>query len=267
MDGSTRLLRASKNIKCHLTLDVTQCSIPAMAPLDATLRMRDLVRLTGTSAPAIHFYAQQRLLPAAVKTAGNQALYGMATVERVRWVRTLQTELNLPLRSIRHVLDRYGELPLEEVRTLLILGRLVESADPVAAAADREAATARVDDEDLASLRRLRLVSDGTLTGSDVRLLELVAAMRAAGLTEDAGFHVESLAVYRDAVERLVAEELARIVEPVLLRHPPEVLRDLVNRALPLTDQLLAHLHQRAVRSETQQWLDMGRNASEEASA
>jgi DNA-binding transcriptional MerR regulator len=224
---------------------------------EGSLRMRDLVHLTGASAPTIHFYAQQRLLPPPRKTAGNQALYAEATVTRVRWIRALQTELNLSLRSIRRVLDRHGELSVDEVRTLLVLGALLDEPDPAAAAGDLEAVRERLEDGDVATLRRLGLVTDGPLTSGDLRLLDLVAAMRASGLTEAAGFRIESLAVYRDAVEQLVADELARIVEPVLLRHDPAVLRDLVNRALPLTDRLLSLLHQRAVRGEMQQWLDM----------
>ena len=81
--------------------------------------------------------------------------------------------------------------------------------------------------------------------------------MRAAGFTEDAGFNIESLAVYRDAVERLVTDELSRIVEPVLNRHDTETLRDLVNSALPLANQLLSMLHHRAVQHELQRWLDV----------
>ena len=50
-------------------------------------RMRDLVRLTGVGAPTIHFYAQQGLLPAPRKTAGNQATYPESTVGRLRWIR------------------------------------------------------------------------------------------------------------------------------------------------------------------------------------
>ncbi|MDQ2960832.1 MAG: MerR family transcriptional regulator [Candidatus Dormibacteraeota bacterium] len=73
---------------------------------EGALRMRDMVRFTGASAPTIHFYAQQRLLPPPCKTAGNQAWYGESTVTRVRWIRELQTDLNLSLRSIRRVLPR-----------------------------------------------------------------------------------------------------------------------------------------------------------------
>jgi hypothetical protein len=87
--------------------------------------------------------------------------------------------------------------------------------------------------------------------------------MRASGFTEEAGFSIENLAVYRDAVEQLVGEELARIVEPVLHRHDTETLRDLVHRGLPLTDRLLSLLHQRAVRGEMQRWLDIAPQAAD----
>lgn len=227
--------------------------------MPATLhRMRDLVRLTGVSAPTIHFYAQQRLLPQARKTAGNQALYSDSTAARIRWIRALQTELNLSLRSIGRVLEMRGELPVEEIRALQALGALLDEPDPAAGAADLAAVRQRLGVDDVASLQRLGLIgSTGAISSNDLRLLDLVAAMRASGFTEESGFSIESLAVYRDAVERLVADELARIVEPVLHRHDAQTLRDLVHRGLPLTDRLLSLLHQRAVRGEMQRWLDL----------
>lgn len=220
--------------------------------------MRDLVRLTGVSAPTIHFYAQQGLLPKPRKTAGNQALYTNSTVTRIGWIRALQTELNLSLRSIAKVLQMRGELPVEEIRGLQALGALLDEPDPAAEAAELASARQRLTPADLASLQRLGLVNaSGSISSSDLRLLDLVASMRASGFTEESGFAIESLAVYRDAVERLVADELARIVEPVLHRHDPQTLRDLVHLGLPLTDRLLSLLHQRAVRGEMQRWLDI----------
>ncbi len=226
-------------------------------------RMRDLVRLTGVSAPTIHFYAQQGLLPPARKTAGNQALYPDSTITRIRWIRDLQTELNLSLRSIAHVLEMRGELAVEEIRALQALGALLDEPDPAAGAAELAAVRERLAPTDIASLQRLGLIgSTGPISSSDLRLLDLVAAMRASGFTEEAGFSIESLALYRDAVERLVADELARIVEPVLHRHDTQTLRDLVHSGLPLTDRLLSLLHQRAVRGEMQRWLDIAPDAA-----
>jgi DNA-binding transcriptional MerR regulator len=227
--------------------------------------MRDLVRLTGTPAPTIHFYLQQGLLPAAQKTSGNQALYAEGTVPRVAWIRSLQAELHLPLRSIGWVLERHGELPLAEIRALQALGSLLEEPDPAATAEEMAALHQRVDAGDIAGLRRLGLVNaDGPLSSSDLRIVELTAAMRQAGFTEAAGFSIENMALYRDAVEHLVQEELARIIEPVLSRHDADTLRDLVNRGFPLANQLLALLHHKVLQAELQRWLELPDDATTE---
>src|ERR1700740_3151088 len=106
---------------------------PAMSegfPLGA----RALVRPTGVSAPTIHFYAQQGLLPASRKTAENQARYPESTVRRISWIRRIQQEQRLSLRAIGGVLERWGELSVEEMRTLQLAGRLLEEPDPAASA-------------------------------------------------------------------------------------------------------------------------------------
>jgi DNA-binding transcriptional MerR regulator len=227
-------------------------------------RMRDLVRLSGTPAPTIHFYLQQGLLPPARKTAGNQALYAEDHVRRVRWIRDLQAELHLPLRSIGWVLERHGELPLQEIRALQMLGGLLQEHDP--AATDEELAAVRdaADPADVEALRRLGVIgSAGRLSSTDLRIIEITTAMRRAGFTEEAGFTIENAALYREAVERLVQEELARIIEPVLSRHDPATLRDLVRRGLPLTNQMLALLHQKVLQAEAQRWLELAAETSD----
>jgi DNA-binding transcriptional MerR regulator len=231
--------------------------------------MRDLVRLTGVGAPTIHFYAQQGLLPPAQKTAGNQALYQEAAVRRIRWVRALQHELRLPLRSIHWVLGRWGELPVDEISSLLALGRLLEEPDPAATAEEVAAIHERLPAEDLETLRRLGLIEVGgaRLSSADLRLIDLCLAMRGAGFTDEAGFSVENLALYRDAVEHLVEDELTRIVEPVLGRYQPSELRDMVRLGLPLVHQLLALLHQRAVQHELQRWLELPEKTADMATA
>ncbi|MGH7748541.1 MAG: MerR family transcriptional regulator [Candidatus Dormibacteria bacterium] len=226
-------------------------------PDEFPLRMRDLVRHTGVPAPTVHFYAQQGLLPPSQKTAGNQARYPDSTVSRIAWIRAVQQELRLSLRAIGGVLERWGELHLEELRTLQMAGRLLEEPDPAASAEELAAHADCLTGEDLDTLRRLRLISaEGPPTASDLRFLDLVVAGRRAGFTPEGGFSVENLALYRDAVERIVQEEIARVVGPVLGRYDPQTLRDLVNRGLPIVDQMLALLHRRAVQEEMRRILD-----------
>jgi DNA-binding transcriptional MerR regulator len=250
-----------------LTLDARQWQDPP-GMTEFPYRMRDLVRLTGTNAPTIHFYAQQGLLPTAQKTAGNQARYQETAVRRILWVRSLQHELRLPLRSIRWILERWGELPVDEIQTLQTLGSLLEEPDPAATAEELAATRERFPAEDIETLRRLGLVgAGGPLSSGDLRLIELCDAMRTAGFTEEAGFAIENLGLYRDAVEQLVQDELARIVEPILSRYEPTQLRDMVRSGMPLVHQLLALLHQRAVQGELQRWLELPERPADLATA
>ena len=79
---------------------------PAHAPQTApALRMRDLVRESGLPRETIHFYMQQGLLPKALKTGRNTALYTQEHLERLRRIRELQERQFLPLKAIRAILD------------------------------------------------------------------------------------------------------------------------------------------------------------------
>jgi hypothetical protein len=156
------------------------------------------------------------------------------------------------------VLERHGELPILEIRALQALGGLLDEPDPAAPAEELAAVVDAADPDDVAALRRLGIIgAGGALSSSDLRIVELTTAMRRAGFTEEAGFAIENAALYRDAVERLVQEELARIIEPVLSRHDPATLRDLVRRGLPLTNQMLALLHYKVLQAEAQRWLEL----------
>jgi DNA-binding transcriptional MerR regulator len=236
----------------------TDGTIPRHMPESHPHRMRDLVRLTSIPAPTIHFYGMQGLLPPPHKTCGNQARYADETVQRVVWIRTLQQDLHLPLKTIRWVLERWGELPVDEIRALQALGTLMEEPDPVATADELAHGLEALEPTDLDDMRAIGLVAPKgqPLTSSDARLIELVGAIRAAGLTTEAGFIAANLALYSDAVERLADEELRRIIEPALSRNTTADLHELVKRGLPLAHQLLALLHQRAVQAQLQRWLE-----------
>ncbi len=69
--------------------------------------MKDLVEATGMRRTAIHHYQREGLLPPAVKTAANAAVYGPEHVERLGLIRALRgDELGpLPLSAVRQVLD------------------------------------------------------------------------------------------------------------------------------------------------------------------
>jgi len=231
-------------------------------------RMRDLVRLTGLSAATIQFYRLQDLLPDMKKTSSNQAAYPEATLQRLRWIRSVQVEMSLTLRGIKGILEQNGELPIPEIRTLQILGQMLEGRQPGAAAGRLSAVEKDLAPGDLEGLRSLGLIRLGNdISPADVRLLELIAAARAMGFRPEAGFPIESIGLYKEAVERLLQKELRRFVHPALKRKTPEGLRDLITAGLPLVHQLFAVLHERALQSEIEHWLQLSADVAEEASA
>lgn len=75
------------------------------------MRMKELVEVTGVPRTAIHHYQREGLLPPAVKTAPNAALYDSSHVERLNLIRSLRSdELGpLPLDGVRRVLDMVDE--------------------------------------------------------------------------------------------------------------------------------------------------------------
>jgi DNA-binding transcriptional MerR regulator len=63
-----------------------------------------LAKATGTKVPTIRYYEQIGLLPAAIRTEGNQRRYGSETVHRLRFVRHARG-LGFPLAAVRELLS------------------------------------------------------------------------------------------------------------------------------------------------------------------
>ncbi len=219
-------------------------------------RMRDVVRLTGLPAPTLHFYAAAGLLPGVKKLGRTQARYPAATVERVRWIRALQHELGLPLRAIKAILDRDGEVPLSQVRTRIALGELMPRHGTLPAP---EATPFAVSARDRSTLSRLGLI--GRRGGprdhaprDDARLLRLVASLQAAGFTPENGLEVKQLAFFREAVRALVRTELRHALGMVRKRSGLSRTTETLMRSLPALNELVALMHHRLMLEEFQSW-------------
>lgn len=217
-----------------------------MASNDAyPYRMRDLVRLTGVPSTSIHFYAASGLLPAPRKTGRTQARYRAEAVERIRWVRALQQDLRLSLKALRGLLEREGQVPVEQVRARLALGRYLVATLERPRAADPSGPLER---RQIDALRRRGVEPDP-------RLLELVGALQHVGFNARNGFPVTQIAEYRDAVRQLVRTELGLMLGPTLERLGPERTAELLVNGLPLIDEVLSALHHRAFAEEFDSWM------------
>ena len=224
-------------------------------------KMKDLCDKAGVSRQLVHFYIQQGLLPEGKKTGKNMAYYGEHHLERLLLVRKLQHEHFLPLKAIRAVLEQRDEAfsPAQQKHMRDVRSALSEAvAGPAGPrpAGDARALVERLglsstdldemveagllavaEEQDLETGRRREVIAS-----DDAWLLEHYAELRAAGLTPERGFHARDLAIYDEAVHKLVTRE-ARLLSSRIggLRAADAAV--LLERALPIVGSLLSRLH------------------------
>lgn len=87
------------------------------------LKMKDLASKSGIPKSTILYYINEGLLPSPVKTSPNMAYYNPLCLERLRFIKEVQTRHSLPLKAIKGLikeLDRGREAtPLLELQEIL----------------------------------------------------------------------------------------------------------------------------------------------------
>jgi DNA-binding transcriptional MerR regulator len=223
-------------------------------------RMKDLCEATGLPRQAIHFYIQQGLLPPGNKTGRNMAWYSDEHLERLRLIKKLQHEQFLPLKAIKALFD--GEDGVFSPRQHAFLAGVKEQlAESLKTSDDRSpslnpeeiADKTGVDAKDVEQAFELGLVggarTNGTLriAAADAWIFEVFGQVRALGFTPELGFRVEDMALYQDAITKLLNEEV-RLVFDRLSELPPEKVAIMIEAVVPILDHYIMRLHSTKIR-------------------
>ena len=225
-----------------------------MSEENGLLKMSELAEASGVSAGTIKHYLREGLLPDPVKTSRNMAYYPPTFVDRIRLIKQLQEERFMPLKAIRRVLEDDPE----RARAL------VEVEDRILERAQRDEASrmSRADAErryDIPREALARLEEIGVLTPNsrgygalDARMLEAISRFRAGGYDEQIGFTVYDTLRYKSALEKLVEEEVAVVLERLAGDVDPDRIVELLEAgAEPLRD-LIAAMHSKLLLAELQ---------------
>lgn len=223
-------------------------------------KMKDLCDKASVSRQLVHFYIQQGLLPEGKKTGKNMAYYSESHLERLLLVRRLQHEHFLPLKAIRALLEERDEVfsPAQQRHMRDVRAALSEAVAPsgprktVDAVALAERLGLPISDLDEMVEAGLLVVAEEqdlktgarrkVIASDDAWLLEHFAELRCVGFTAERGFHAKDLAIYDEAIHKLVAREL-RLLSPRIAPLPPAEAAALLEKALPVVGSLLARLH------------------------
>jgi DNA-binding transcriptional MerR regulator len=185
------------------------CAIPG-------LRMKELTEATGLPKSAILHYVAQGLLPEPVRTGRNMAYYDPVCIERIKFIKTIQSRYAFPLVKIRLILARQDEgtdaLPLIEL-SKTIFGNA--GGAPLDEAAFRD--TTGLSSRQIGSLIKNGLLlplEKGRYCEQDVAIGRIYARAFALGVT------VSDMAFYAVTAKQIVDEEMR--LRARLTAHLPE---------------------------------------------
>jgi DNA-binding transcriptional MerR regulator len=223
-----------------------------MSDGNGRLKMSELAEASGVSAGTIKHYLREGLLPEPVKTSRNMAYYPPDFVERIRLIKQLQEERFMPLKVIRRILDEDPDRA----------HALVELEDKILERAQRgeQRRVGRREIEERYGIPRdalERMEEIGVLTPNsrgyaerDVQIIEAISRFRAGGYDERIGFTVYDTLRYKDALERLVREEVRVVIERLAGEIEPDRVVELMETgAEPLRD-LIAAMHSKLLVQE-----------------
>jgi len=183
------------------------------------LKISELAERSGVSAGTIKHYLREGLLghgDDVVRTSRNMAYYPPEYVERVRLIKRLQEERFMPLRVIRELIaedpDRAARLIELEDR---ILERAIALRERGRVTRPQVLATYAVPSGVLDRLEEIGVLTPHSrgYDPDDLAIIEAISRFRAGGYEEALGFTVYDTLRYREALEPLVAEEVAVLLE------------------------------------------------------
>lgn len=186
------------------------------------MKMRDLEQRTGVNRETIRVYLRHGLLPEPSRSAPNVADYGEEHVQAIAAIRKLQKDKRLPLHLIKRALDGDASAVSVDAAAFPHLDQLIaarvgvdDALVPLSSVLARNP-KALADARALEKIGAIELVRRGRqlhLGRIDAQLVGIWGDMRAAGYTEELGFHPEVCKLHVEAAEKLAHAELKIFLE------------------------------------------------------
>jgi DNA-binding transcriptional MerR regulator len=221
------------------------------------LKMSELAERTGVSAGTIRYYLREGLLGEGeeiVRTSRNMAYYPPEYVQRIALIKRLQEKRFMPLRVIKGTLE---DDPGRVHALIELEDRILERA--LASAEQSRRVSLKTVRERYEIPRNVfeRLAEIGVLTPArggydqdDVKIIEAIASFRAGGYEEALGFTVYDTLRYREALEPLVREEVAALLDRLAGEVDVERAMEIVAAGVEPLRELLGAMHSKLLLAE-----------------
>ncbi len=217
------------------------------------MRMRELEQRSGVGRETIRFYIREGLLPEPARAARNSASYSEAHVERLGIIKRLQEERFLPLAVIRGLLEGEAAAPWLEPQAFpgldAVLRQRIDHDAPRVAASTVVAAggaTQELLDEAVAE-GFVDLAPDGTLSARDAAILKVLGDLDRIGFRRERGFKPGMVAMYRDFVDWITAQEMRFFFEATAGQVDENEAADMAERGIGAVNELIGLMRTKAL--------------------
>lgn len=205
------------------------------------MKMRNLEQRTGVNRETIRVYLRHGLLPEPSRPKANVADYREEHVQAIAEIRKLQKEKRLPLHLIKRVLDGDASAMPADASVFPHLDRLIatrvgldDALVPLSSVLERNPKAVE-DAKALEKIGAIELTRRGKalhLGRIDAQLVGIWGDMRAAGYTEELGFHPEICKLHVDTATELAHAELKIFLERMEGRSTEGPAADMAQAAL-----------------------------------
>jgi DNA-binding transcriptional MerR regulator len=229
---------------------------PSAPDTTGLLKMSELAERAGVSTGTVKHYLREGLLgdgSEVVRTSRNMAWYPPQYVERVRLIKRLQEERFMPLRAIKHVMERGPEHAAALVE---LEDRILEQALEAAPGERVSAAEVRrryeVPQNVLDRLAELEVLTPSSrgYDPDDVAVVAAISRFRASGYDEALGFTVFDTLRYREALQPLVEEEVRTLLGRLAGEVPVGRAAEIISGGAEPLRELIGAIHSKLLLAE-----------------
>jgi len=213
------------------------------------LKMKELMEATGVTKATILHYVQEGLLPEPVKTGRNMAYYAHACIEKISFIKQLQSKHRLGLAQIKTILEERDKgrevTPLIEMKEVVFGQSSPQHIDKKTFCRVTDLSSEEVDkylSEDL-----LIPKEEGRFDPEDV------AIGRILRLARDLGIKPEEAGYYPRLAEEIVAKEMAihtRLINNLPYEEAINVTMELARVARSLRAYIIDRVFQKRALSQ-----------------
>ena len=180
-------------------------------------------------------------------------------MERIKLIKELQTKRFLPLSVIKQILtESEGKIGVDEIKTIMELdGKLFQNmqASPEFKPLTLEELCSRtgLSVKEVKEMKALGILGPEKISGEEtigedaIRIAETWTKLRQAGFTDERGFSVDLLEMYKGLIDVLVKKEIQILAKRITGRVPEDEARRMVEAGIPLVNTLIGLMRKQAM--------------------